>query len=54
MFGSVHDAFVHSSEQVATLDIDRTFVHWDNQHANVEKLLAENKGKVVLDQTGAR
>ena len=38
--------------KMATLDIDRTFVHWDYNQKKVQQLLADHVGKVVLDLVG--
>ena len=39
--------------KLATLDIDRTFVHYDNNQAQMKKLLADHAGKVVKSPRGA-
>ena len=38
--------------KVATLNIDKVFVHWDNNRAKMQKLMDEQQGKVVLDIEG--
>ena len=34
--------------KLAALDIDRTFVHYDNNKAQMKKLLADHAGKVCM------
>jgi len=39
-------------QAIATLDLDRTFVHYDFTGKKIERLLAENKGKVEMKRWG--
>lgn len=36
--------------KLATLDIDRTFVHWDNNKAKMEQLLTDRKHLAAVQQ----
>ena len=38
--------------QIATLDLDRTFVHWDNNTAKVKQMLADHPGEIAVDVEG--
>jgi hypothetical protein len=39
-----------AGQTIATLDLDRTFVHTNFQEDNVRRLLAEHPGEVVLEK----